>query len=230
MRLFCLFFSFALLFACNSPEKQTETTDQNKPSDTLSANSTVQTDKPVILFFGNSLTAGYGLELSQAFPALIQNRLDSLSLDYKVINAGLSGETTSSGKNRVDWLLKQKPAVFVLELGANDGLRGIDPAETRRNLQEIIDKVRTNDSNTKIVLCGMMVPPNMGPDYGKQFQVIYPELAEKNNLVLIPFLLNGVAGDPKLNLGDGIHPTVEGHKIVMENVWEVLCKVLEAEC
>lgn len=230
MRFFFALFSFAWLLACSNPEKQAETTDSDEVSDTLSANTTVQTDKPVILFFGNSLTAGYGLELSQAFPALIQNRLDSLAMDYTVINAGLSGETTSSGKNRVDWLLKQKPAIFVLELGANDGLRGIDPAETRRNLQEIIDKVKANDVNTKIVLCGMMVPPNMGPDYGKQFQVIYPELAEKNDLTLIPFLLDGVAGDPKLNLGDGIHPTVEGHKIVMENVWEVLCKVLEGEC
>ncbi|MDX2250208.1 MAG: arylesterase [Bacteroidia bacterium] len=230
MRFFLLFLSFCFFAACASPEKETDNDTAAPSADSSLVKTTVETDKPVILFFGNSLTAGYGLELSQAFPALIQNRLDSLSLEYTVINAGLSGETTASGKNRVDWLLKQKPAVFVLELGANDGLRGIDPAETRRNLQEIIDKVRVSDPATKIILCGMMVPPNMGPDYGKQFQVIYPELAEKNNLTLIPFLLNGVAGEPELNLGDGIHPTVEGHKIVMENVWEVLCKVIETGC
>ncbi|MEZ4827650.1 MAG: arylesterase [Bacteroidia bacterium] len=230
MRFFFLFFFALTLVSCGNGEKQTSTTATLPQTDSADLNTSVETNKPVILFFGNSLTAGYGLELSQAFPALIQNRLDSLGLDYEVVNAGLSGETTASGKNRVDWLLKKKPSVFVLELGANDGLRGIDPEETRRNLQEIIDKVKASDPATKIILCGMMVPPNMGPDYGRQFQAIYPELAEKNNLALIPFLLNGVAGEPELNLGDGIHPTVVGHTIVMENVWKVLCEIIEAEC
>lgn len=175
-----------------------------------------------ILFFGNSLTAGYGLDTKESFPSLIQNRLDSLNLDYTVINAGLSGETTSGGKNRLEWVLKQKVAIFVLELGANDGLRGIPLAETRSNLQEIIDAVHNKNPATKIILAGMQIPPNMGQEYTKEFRTIFPDLAEKNELQLIPFLLDGVAGNPDLNLPDGIHPTAEGQKIVRDNVWSVL--------
>jgi acyl-CoA thioesterase-1 len=177
-----------------------------------------------ILFFGNSLTAGYGVDPSEAFPALIQNKIDSLKLHYKVINGGVSGETSAGGDGRVNWILKQPVDVFVLELGANDGLRGIPLTETKKNLQAIIDKVKEKYPAAKLVLAGMQIPPNMGQQYATEFTNLYPELAVKNKIALIPFLLQGVGGDPKLNQQDGIHPTPEGHKIVAENVWEVYRK------
>lgn len=183
-------------------------------------------DTKIIVFFGNSLTAGYGLDTEEAFPALIQNKIDSLQLNYTVVNSGLSGETTTSGKNRLDWVLNQKIDVFVLELGANDGLRGIPLGETRKNLQEIIDAVKTKNPETKIILAGMQIPPNMGKDYTAEFKRMYPELAEKNQTLLIPFLLENVAGIPALNQADGIHPTTKGQKIVSDNVWEILQPVV----
>ena len=179
-----------------------------------------------IVFFGNSLTAGYGLDPSQAFPALIQQRIDSLKLPYKVVNAGVSGETSSGGNSRIGWILRQPVHVFVLELGANDGLRGLPVAETEKNLQAIIDQVKAKYPEAKLVLAGMQVPPNMGQKYGAEFRSIYPELARRNGMALIPFLLQGVGGEVKLNQEDGIHPTVEGQKIVAENVWAVLKDVL----
>jgi acyl-CoA thioesterase-1 len=179
-----------------------------------------------ILFFGNSLTAGYGLDPSEAFPALIQAKIDSLKLPYKAINAGNSGETSSGGKNRIDWLLRQKVDVFVLELGANDGLRGIPVPETKRNLQAIIDKVKTKYPDAKLVLLGMEIPPNMGGKYAEDFRVIFRQLATQNNMAFVPFLLEGVGGRRELNLPDGIHPTAQGHKILARNVWEVLEGVL----
>jgi acyl-CoA thioesterase-1 len=179
-----------------------------------------------ILFFGNSLTAGYGIDPSEAFPALIQKKIDALKLDYKVVNAGVSGETTSGGNSRVDWILQQPVDVFILELGANDGLRGIPVTETRKNLQSIIDKVKAKYPEVKIVLAGMQIPPNMGRDYTSAFMKLYPELSTQNNAALIPFLLQGVGGEVKLNQQDGIHPTEEGHKILTENVWKVLKGIL----
>ncbi len=179
-----------------------------------------------ILFFGNSLTAGYGLDPVEAFPALIQLKIDSLKLPYKVINGGLSGETTSGGKTRIDWLLRQKIDVFILELGANDGLRGIPVKETRQNLQAIIDQVKSKYPDVKLVLAGMHVPPNMGAAYAKEFHAIYSEIAKKNQMTLIPFLLEGVGGNPELNQGDGIHPTAEGHKIVAAEVWKYIQPIL----
>lgn len=172
-----------------------------------------------ILFFGTSLTAGYGLDPSEAYPALIQNKIDSLKLPYQVINGGLSGETSAGGKGRIDWLLNQQIDVFVLELGANDGLRGIAVAETTKNLQFIIDQVKAKYPNVKMVLAGMQVPPNMGSTYANDFKEMFPILAKKNNMVLIPFLLDKVGGIPRLNQPDGIHPTAEGDKILAANVW-----------
>lgn len=179
-----------------------------------------------ILFFGNSLTAGYGLDPSEAFPALIQKKIDSLGLPYKAINAGLSGETTAGGKNRIDWLLRQPVDVFVLELGANDGLRGIPPAETKKNLQAIIDKVKAKYPSAKLVMAGMEVPPSMGGSYAGEFRVIFRQVAEANNMALVPFLLEDVGGVRSLNQRDGVHPTAEGQKILAENVWKVLKDVL----
>jgi acyl-CoA thioesterase-1 len=153
---------------------------------------------------------------------VISKRVDSLKLPYKVINAGLSGETTAGGNGRINWLMKQKIDIFVLELGANDGLRGIPVNETAKNLQSIVDKVKAKYPDAKLVLLGMQVPPNMGADYSNKFKSVFPTLAVKNKMELVPFLLQGVAGIPSLNQGDGIHPTAQGAKIVANNVWEVL--------
>lgn len=179
-------------------------------------------DPKVILFYGDSLTAGYGLSTEQAFPALVEKKLNKNGKLVKVINAGLSGETSAGGVSRIDWILRQPIDLFVLELGANDGLRGLPVEQTKKNLQTIIDKVRNKYPKAKIVIAGMMVPPNMGPQYTSEFQKIFPELAKKNNATLIPFLLEDVAGNQKLNLGDGIHPNPEGHQIVAQNVLEAI--------
>ncbi len=179
-----------------------------------------------ILFFGNSLTAGYGLTPSEAFPNLIQHRIDSLNLPYKVINAGVSGETSAGGNSRIDWILRQPIDVFVLELGANDGLRGIPLSETRKNLQSIIGKVKAKYPDARMLIAGMQIPPNMGKKYTTEFRDIFPALAEQNGGTLIPFLLEGVGGEENLNQEDGIHPTAEGHKKVADNVWKELAKVL----
>lgn len=218
---FTLFFALTLLSYCTNNENKPTGPAPGKASDTA-----VTVKKKTIVFFGNSLTAGYGLSPSQAFPAVIQKKLDSLNLSYQVINAGVSGETSSGGKTRVDWILKQPVDVFVLELGANDGLRGIPLAETRKNLQEIIDKVKAKNPDSKLVFAGMQIPPNMGQTYTTEFRNIYTELAKKNNMTLVPFLLEGVGGEPSLNQEDGIHPTAEGHRIVAANLWQQLKTIL----
>jgi len=179
-----------------------------------------------VLFFGDSLTAGYGLSSEEAFPALIEKELNKKMSRVKVINGGLSGETSAGGVSRIDWLLRQPIQIFVLELGANDGLRGLPLNQTRKNLQAIIDKVKTKNPGVKIVLAGMMVPPNMGNQYTSEFRGIYPDLAKKNNATLIPFLLEGVGGIEKLNQSDGIHPNVEGHKIIARNIAPAIEKLL----
>jgi len=211
-------------FSCNNNEKSSAV-DSNKTKRPTN-DSAVEVKKKIIVFFGNSLTAGYGLSPSQAFPAVIQKKIDSLGLPYQVINAGVSGETSSGGKTRIDWILKQPVDIFVLELGANDGLRGIPLSATRKNLQDIVDKVIAKNPNTKLLFAGMQIPPNMGQTYTTEFRNIYTELAEKNKMILVPFLLEGVGGEPKLNQEDGIHPTAEGHRIVAENLWRSLQKML----
>lgn len=185
----------------------------------------IQQNKTII-FYGDSITAGYGLSKEQAFPALIENKLKATNHNYKVINAGLSGETTAGGLNRIDWILKQPVDIFVLELGANDGLRGLPLDQTRKNLQGIIDKVKAKNPDVEIIIAGMMVPPNLGKAYTDEFKSIFPELARKNKAKLIPFLLEGVAGHSNLNLPDGIHPNPEGHEIVAQNVLDVLKNML----
>lgn len=209
------------MLSCDQKEKSNDGSGKKKQDSSV-------VSKPVktIVFFGNSLTAGYGLDPSQAFPAFIQRKIDSMDLDYKVVNAGVSGETSSGGNSRVDWILEQKVDVFVLELGANDGLRGIPLKETRANLQSIIDKVKAKYPQAKILIAGMQMPPNMGLQYTSEFRGIFPELASKNNSTLIPFILEGVGGEATLNQQDGIHPTPEGHQIVAENVWRELQPVL----
>lgn len=210
------------LLACNDDKRQNTTTNTDTPTAATSS-------KKNILIFGNSLTAGYGLENpNEAYPALLQKRIDSLQLPYKVINAGLSGETTAGGNGRIDWVLKNPLDIFILELGGNDGLRGIPTTETRKNLQAMIDKVKNKYPSATIILAGMQVPPSMGKKYADDFRVIYPQLAKQNNVQLIPFLLEGVGGEAKYNQKDGIHPNAAGAKIVAENVWKVLAGVLNA--
>jgi acyl-CoA thioesterase-1 len=180
-----------------------------------------------LVFFGDSLTAGYGIDPSQAFPALIQEKIRQRGWKFRAVNAGLSGETTAGGLRRVEWVLQRPIDVFVLELGANDGLRGLPVEEAKQNLQGIIDRVRAKYPRVTIVLVGMQIPTNLGQEYTARFRAIFPELARVNNVPLVPFLLEGVGGIPQLNLPDGIHPTPAGHRIVAENVWRVLEPVLE---
>jgi len=182
--------------------------------------------RPVVLFLGTSLTAALGLSESQAYPALIQRKMDSAGLGLRVVNAGVSGETSAGGLRRVDWLLHQPVAVLVLELGANDALRGQDLEATKRNLQAIIDRTRAAHPDAGLVIAGMQAPPNLGDRYTTAFRTIFPDLARRNHAALIPFLLDGVAGVPRLNQADGIHPTAEGDSIVAENVWRVLKPIL----
>jgi acyl-CoA thioesterase-1 len=182
----------------------------------------VAAEPKTLLFFGDSLTAGYGLDPDEAFPALIQRKLADSGRDWRVVNAGLSGETTAGGLRRLDWILRQPVDIFVIELGGNDGLRGIPPETSRANLEAMIKRIQTRFPNVKVVLAGMQMPTNMGPDYTRQFAAMYPDLAEKLKVTLIPFLLEGVGGVPRLNLPDGIHPTAEGHKLVAETVWRSL--------
>ena len=180
------------------------------------------TTRPTIVFLGTSITAGQGLDPSQAYPAILQRRLDSLGYDYQVINRGESGETSAGALGRIGWLLRRPPAVLVIETGANDGLRGVDPEAVRSNIQAIVDSVRARSSETRIVLAGMQALPNMGANYVRRFVAIYPELARSNGLPFIPFILEGVGGVDSLNQADGIHPTVQGQRFVASNVWRVL--------
>jgi len=178
--------------------------------------------RPVVLFFGTSLTAGLGLDQEQAYPALIQRKIDSAGLKYRAVNAGVSGETSAAGLRRIDWILQQRVAVLVLELGANDALRGLELAAARANLQEIVDRTRARYPNVKIVVAGMQAPPSLGRSYTREFQDMFVKLARTNGAALIPFLLAGVAGVDSLNQRDGIHPNVVGERIVANNVWKVL--------
>ena len=212
------------LAACNAGPTAEKATTSTAHAATAPAAAAAA--KKRLLFFGNSLTAGLGVEPEQAFAGLIGQKIDSLGLPYEVINAGLSGETTAGGRSRVGWILRQPVDVFVLELGANDGLRGLPLAATRQNLQGIIDTVRRRSPGAQIVLAGMQIPPNMGPRYGADFKQMFVELAAQNKLVLIPFLLAGVGGDPALNQRDGIHPTAAGHRRVARNVWAVVQPLL----
>lgn len=191
----------------NNQNKKIDGTSNAKPAEAAPVGTEVPVKERNILFFGTSLTAGYGLEQGEAYPELLQKKLDSLKLPYKAINGGLSGETSAAGKNRIDWLLKQPVAIFVLELGANDGLRGVAVSETTANLQAIIDKVKKKYPQTKMILTGMEVPPNMGAKYASDFRNMFKELAAKNEMVFLPFLLEGVAGISRLNQNDCIHPT-----------------------
>lgn len=219
---FCYFIvAFSVLSCGNTKNENTEESEiiSEETRETEAESKNTKT----ILCFGDSITAGYGLDdENDAFPALLQQKIDSLKLNYTVVNSGLSGETSAGGKSRIDWVLNQAISVFILELGANDGLRGVPLSETRANLQAIIDTVQDKRPETTIILAGMELPPNMGQEYTAEFRTIYSDLAAKNNLQFIPFILKDVGGIEALNQNDGIHPNEAGHKIVAETVWEVL--------
>jgi len=187
----------------------------------------VAVEQKNMVFFGDSITAGYGLDPDEAYPSLVQKKIDAAGLPWRVVNAGLSGDTTAGGLRRLDWILRQKVSLIVIELGANDGLRGIAPDVTQANLKKIIERIRSRVPEAIIVLAGMQVPTNLGPEHSKNFAAIYPAVAKESGITLIPFLLEGVGGHPELNQADGIHPTTKGHAILAENVWVVVEPLLE---
>ena len=192
----------------------------------FSAGLTAQ-EKKTILIFGDSIAAGYGVEPDQAFPAVIQDKIDSLGLNYTVINGGLSGETSAGGLRRINWVLQRKVDIMVLELGGNDGLRGIDLSSTKENLQQIINRALAKNPDMEILIAGMQVPPNLGIEYTREFQSLYPDLAKENNLVLIPLILDKVGGRDEFMQPDQIHPNVAGHRVVANTVWETLFPALK---
>lgn len=180
--------------------------------------------RPVIMAFGDSLVAGYGLAQSESFPSRLQQKLDSNGYKYRVVNAGVSGDTSAGGVRRIDWAMKQKPEIVIVELGANDGLRGQPPAELKKNLSTIVKQ--SLDGGAKVILIGMEAPPNLGPDYTKEFRQVYRDVAHQFNVPLMPFFLMGVGGIANLNQADGIHPNAQGVDIIVENFWKVIEPIL----
>ena len=214
--------SVLLVFGIACAPSDSRETDRVRSSGADTAEIAAVDERDAIVFLGTSLTAGLGLPEGQAFPALIQDTLDAQGIPYHVVNAGVSGETSAGGLRHIDWLLRQPVAVLVVELGANDGLRGLDVAAMHSNLQAIIDRTKAAHSDVRIVLLGMQAPPNLGNEYTSAFRDVYTELAEANDAALVPFLLEGVGGVPELNQADGIHPTARGHELLAANVWHVL--------
>ena len=214
----------------NSTPSSNASSPQATASDSATAAASSSTSEaPIrVLVLGNSIAAGSGVAPEEAFPARLQQRVDSLSWNVEVINGGVSGETTAGGLRRLDWLLRRPIDVLIVELGGNDGLRGTDLSATRENLQAIIDKARAQYPDVRILLAGMQLPPNLGPDYTQRFRALYPELAEANEVGLIPFLLEDVGGVDSLMQSDGIHPTAEGQRIVAQNVWTSLKPTLQS--
>lgn len=181
----------------------------------------------VVLALGDSLTAGYGLPPDKSFPAQLEGALAERGRAVRVINGGVSGDTSAGGLARIDWLLAEKPDLVIVELGANDGLRGFDPAVTKRNLDRILDKIRR--SGARVLLTGMKAPPNLGRAYGREFSALYEELAETHGVPLYPFFLDGVVADPSLNLADGIHPTAEGIAVIVERIVPMVLAALDGD-
>lgn len=222
--------SFCLLISACKDKQASEPVVVNKTTNqTKEAPISTKSSKKTILCFGNSLTAGHGLEEKDAWPYLLQQRLDSLDLPFTVANAGLSGDISSGGLARLDWVLKQDIDIFFLELGANDMLRGLNVEKTKENLDGILAKVRAKNPNVPIVLAGMMAPPNMGDEYENAFNAIFPALSKKYEASLIPFFLKDIAGRKELNNPDGIHPNAEGSKIILEHVWEAMKRYLVSD-
>jgi acyl-CoA thioesterase-1 len=215
----CLLFCLAV--GCNnaSSSEAPNTPEEEQPT-------SEEAPRSRIVFFGNSLTAGFGINPQDGYVAIIQKKIDELDLPYEAINAGLSGETSAGGKDRIDWVLQQPVAIFVLELGGNDGLRGISPEATYYNLKAILEKVRTSYPSAHLVIAGMEAPPNMGSEFTQAFRSVYPRLEQEFDVVRIPFFLEGIAGEPELNLADGIHPNEDGQAILAATVWKYLQPLL----
>jgi acyl-CoA thioesterase-1 len=202
--------------------------ERSRPPAQTTVGDSLADPRPVVLCLGTSLTAGLGLPPDSAFPALLQRRVDDAGLAYRVVNAGVSGETSADALARIDWLLTRPVSVLILESGANDALRGQDLAATRANLQTIIDRARARSPAVRIVIAGMEAPPNLGPRYTRAFHDLFVDLARRNRTALIPFLLAGVAGHPELNQEDGLHPNLVGERLVADNVWAVLGPILRS--
>jgi acyl-CoA thioesterase I len=235
----CLAAGLACVVACGSDEKTDTGRNSKETKDNMSitkgagptaaaaatstptsASSSIRA--PVVLFFGTSLTAGLGLNPEQAFPALIEKKAQAEGVPITVINAGLSGETTAGAARRIDWVLRTPADLVVIEAGANDALRGLSPDAARANIEQVIAVVKRKQPAAKIVLIQMEAPPNLGPAYTRSFRTMYGEIAKKEGIPLLPFLLDGVAGIPRLNQPDGMHPNVAGERIVADNVWRAL--------
>jgi acyl-CoA thioesterase-1 len=212
--------------ACSKDDKVENSTSAQGARSTSPAPETRsphRDSQPAIVFLGTSLTAGYGLLESQAFPALIEARLeDTNRFDYRVVNAGVSGDTSAGGLRRLDWLLRLPIAVLVLELGANDMLRGQSVSQLRTNLESILERTRRTHPQVKFLIAGMRAVPNLGPDYVREFDSLFPALAKQFGAGFVPFLLEDVAANRDLNQADGIHPTAKGHSLIAERVWEEL--------
>jgi acyl-CoA thioesterase-1 len=218
----CACATLAALTACAPSEPATDSTASSAVDSAPRARDTTG----VVLFLGTSLTAGYGIGAEHAYPALIQQKLDAAGYRLRVVNAGISGETSAGGLRRIDWSLQQPVRVLVLELGANDGLRGLSISSLRENLSEIIERTRKRYPDAAIVIAGMEAPPNLGSAYTNEFRDVFRDLADEYDAALVPFLLEGVAAVPELNQDDGIHPNAEGQKRIAENVWKVLRPVI----
>jgi acyl-CoA thioesterase-1 len=217
MKVILLFFAVLICFGCDRDgSNDIVVTPADQAATSTTGATTQATNRPRVVFLGDSITAGYGVDAEQAFPALIRDALANEGTPVDVVNLGTSGDTTAGGLARIDWVLRQKPDVLVVGLGGNDGLRGQNVKSSEANLRAIITKAR--GTGAQVLLLGMMIPPNYGPEYTKDFREIYPRLARELNVPLVPFLLEGVGGEAKLNQGDGIHPTAEGHERVAANV------------
>ena len=218
-----IFFCLLILTACSPSATQEQKPVKNVTDQDQSAKK--ETTKNII-FFGDSITAAYKIDTEDGYVAILQDKANALGMNYKMVNAGNSGETTAGGLTRIDWILKQRADILVLELGANDGLRGIEPEETKKNLQSIIDKIRAKNAETKIIIAAMEALPNMGEKFRTAFRNVFIDLAKENQITYLPFMLENVAGIKEMNLPDGMHPNEEGQKIVAENVWATLKTIL----
>ena len=224
---FLILFVWSLLWAgCKSTPEEAAEVQNSQISETIDSNGSAS-KKRTVMIFGDSITAGYGLPEEQAYPALLQGKIDEQGWAFEVINAGLSGDTSAGGLRRISWMLKNPVDVFILELGGNDGLRGTPPEVTKQNLKQIIRQVREKNPEVQIIVAGMQIPPNLGVSHTERFREIFGEVAEEQNTGLIPFLLENVGGIRELNQPDGIHPTADGHKIIAQTVWKTLSPVLQ---
>jgi acyl-CoA thioesterase-1 len=210
--------SFRLFFVCCALALSGCALSSAEAADTTSG----ETPSPRVVILGDSITAGYGLSPDEAYPAILQEKVDAAHLNYQIINAGLSGDTTAGGLRRVDWALSAGAQVLVIALGGNDGLRGIPAKTTEENLTGIIQKARAKVPGLTVIVAGMQMPASMGADFARDFGALFPRVAAENGALLVPYLLKDVGGIEKLNQPDFIHPTAEGQRIVAENVWTIL--------